>query len=91
MPQSYAHYITFARSLALTTTLVLPACSSATSDGPTEKADLSAQTADAGDAGDAKASAAPVLDAGQASADAEVDGGRISGPLPPPEMPSSFV
>lgn len=82
--------IAFARTLALASTLLVPACASSSSEP--EKAPVEAEK----DAASSSVTNAPVdagaEDALAASNDAgEVDAGKISGPLPPPELPASMA
>lgn len=101
MNNTLSRSVKFARSLALASTLVLPACSGTadptpapetappapakaaeTTPGPTEAAPDPSNTAAAGSSAD---------DAGALADATGGDAGHISGPLPPPELPASFV
>jgi hypothetical protein len=98
------HYLRFARTLALATTLALPACSddggsAVTTDDEgapptTARLDSDAVVAPtralaAAEEALPTAAAEPESDAG-AEADASY-AGKSSGPLPPPEMPAARV
>lgn len=97
------HYLRFARALALVTTLALPACSSSdpSSDGQTKNDKAPAAASNdpppASSPAPAPSGEQPVAaraDAGASTADAgDGDGspGKISGPLPPPELPSELA
>jgi hypothetical protein len=99
----HPHYVRFARSLALASTLTLPACSSPAPEPPpaggeTKEApspDTAAALADAApDAETPVADAAHAIDATPPPAyDAGGDAlpGKTSGPLPPPELPAGFA
>lgn len=104
MPDKLAHYVKFARSLAMTSTLALQACggsadpadettpSNETTPTTTSTAATTTSSATATNtpgAGGAGGSAPAVVDAGSGSD--PVDAGHISGPLPPPEMPRSLA
>lgn len=101
MADSFAHYVKFARSLALTSTIVLQACGGAGESG--ESQDGTDPPAPSGNAaGPRMVEAAPVAAASPAptpslpdvAPDAgagDADGGFVSGPLPPPELPASFA
>jgi len=97
---THPHYVRFARSLALASTLTLPACSSPAPEPPASTGE--AKEAPSPDTAAAVADAAPATDAAPAPAadatppaahDAGGDAlpGRVSGPLPPPELPASFA
>ena len=96
------HYLRFAKTLALATTLALSACADSEPQAPVNEggghsasADRSAPdeqgtgttTASAGGAaGSGGAGGSPAVDPPP-----EVDAGKVSGPLPPPEMPTSLA
>jgi hypothetical protein len=88
---AFPHYLRFARSLALLTTLGLPACSSGdgADDTKTEKTpaatsvDVPPSPPAPAPAPAASASASTTDDAGTSDASP----GKVSGPLPPPELP----
>jgi hypothetical protein len=100
MTDSLPRHVKLARSLALASTLVLTACVASA-----DSADPAAAGPDEGSGGAAEGAAVtpaaltlvepapPPLalpDAG--AADADVPGsGKLSGPLPPPELPASFA
>ncbi len=91
------HYLRFARSLALATTMALPACSDADAPVAADDAGAAIEHADSGaradaneaPARDAAPSPTPVVEATDAAADGHA--GKISGPLPPPELPAAFA
>ncbi|MFT3764035.1 MAG: hypothetical protein QM820_00695 [Minicystis sp.] len=107
MADTFAHYVKFARSLAMTSTLALQACGGATdtADDPGATSSPSSATTSAttstapttstgeGGSGGSGGSGPAVADAGSPSDPDASDGspGQLSGPLPPPELPRSFV
>src|SRR4051794_32291406 len=100
MTNPLSRSVKFARSLALATTLALPACSDAdptpsTPSAPAPEPGTAASSAPAPSAPRAESTADPKVasdtkDAGSGDG-AVIDAGRISGPLPPPELPASFA
>ncbi|MEP7122370.1 MAG: hypothetical protein ABJE95_15720 [Byssovorax sp.] len=102
MDDRMPHYLRFARTLALATTLALPACSdggdsSATDDqaDPVESTTTSSSSS-TGTTTPPVASATPRANVSAApfAKDVGIGGaspGKISGPLPPPEMPASMA
>ena len=103
----FAHPIKFARSLALTSTLLLPACAASSTEPVSnpdpssppaaDSAQGSTATAPAPDSNDKAVTSSNTSTSGaQADAGAnhedEADSGpKVSGPLPPPELPESFA
>src|SRR5689334_5800290 len=100
MAEAFTHYVKFARSLAMTSTVAILGCSGAadptgdpepaastTSAATTTTTSTSPQATSTGEGG-AGGSAPVVADAGTPPPD--VDAGHISGPLPPPELPGSL-
>ena len=100
-----AHAVKVARSLALTGTFLLPACGASpeprqaddgpgapeaqATDAPPARNAAEERGRSAGAAAIARAAAPTEADAGP---DADVEAGpRISGPLPPPELPARLV
>jgi hypothetical protein len=102
MEDSTPHYLRFARTLALATTIALPACGGSEDPAPRPEeqrqppATTTATTSEPAPAagttagtGGVAAAEPPVADDAGASPDASY--GHVSGPLPPPEMPASLV
>lgn len=98
MKNALSHSVLFARSLALATTLV--ACSGSDEpapsppEGPAPTATTTATAAPAPSTPPPADTTAPVKDeqANNDAGDAPLsDAGHVSGPLPPPELPGSFV
>ena len=104
MADPFAHTVKFARSLAMTSTLVLGACGGAAESGD-DAADDPAPVATAEPATPAHAvrvaPVAPMAAAGNPKTltvttpapdpSGGPPSGHLSGPLPPPEMPASFA
>jgi hypothetical protein len=99
MDDRMPHYLRFARTLALATTLALPACSdggdsSATDD---QQADQSESTATSSGTGAPTTPIAITIATPTPTVIAPHDAGtggspgKVSGPLPPPEMPASMA
>jgi hypothetical protein len=98
MDDRMPHYLRFARTLALATTLALPACSDGgDSSAADDQGDATGSTTtSAGTGASTTPSATPTVatvpttrvlhDQGAYGA-----GGKVSGPLPPPEMPASMA
>src|SRR3954470_24750845 len=97
MAESFSHYVKFARSLALTSTLVLQACSGSPDTGepgdqPPPPAPPAPTATTPGDPSARHgAAAAAAFPASDADAGPPPDAGFVSGPLPPPELPASFA
>lgn len=97
MDDRMPHYLRFARTLALATTLALPACSdggdsSATDDPQAEQGESTATSTGTGTPTTPITTATPMPTV-IAPHDAGTGGspGKVSGPLPPPEMPASMA
>jgi hypothetical protein len=100
MEDSTPHYLRFARTLALATTIALPACGGSEDPAPQpeEHRQPPATTATTASAASAVptagtggvAAAEPTL-AEDAGASPDASYGHVSGPLPPPEMPASLA
>jgi hypothetical protein len=99
MDDRMPHYLRFARTLALATTLALPACSdggdsSATDDAPAEQTESTATSSGTGSSTTpiaiTTATPMPTVIAPQ-NAGTGGSPGKVSGPLPPPEMPASMA
>lgn len=97
------HYLRFARTLALATTIALPACTDGDpADPPGEGGGGASSSADSTTTGAGAVSVASSSSGGgggvggagggaTVTPPGEVDAGKISGPLPPPEMPAWLV
>ena len=91
------HYLRFVRTLALATTIALPACSDAAAPVVADDAGKTVEHSDSGALADANEAPArdaavpppPPMDVRDASSDGS--GPKVSGPLPPPELPEMFV
>lgn len=104
MDDRMPHYLRFARTLALATTLALPACSDGGDSSATDDhhADQTESTATSSGTGAPGATTTPIaitiaittpMPTVIAPHDAGTGGspGKVSGPLPPPEMPASMA
>jgi hypothetical protein len=106
MAATSPHYVKFARSLALTSTLVLGGCIASPETGepsdepaPPPAAPAPSDAAPRHKAGDARGVVTVVEPLRLAPApapqsddhDAGPSPGHVSGPLPPPELPASFA
>jgi hypothetical protein len=103
MEDSTPHYLRFARTLALATTIALPACGGSEEPAPqpdeqrqppattaTTSAPAPTASTTAGTGG--VAAAEPTVEQPDAGASADASSGHVlSGPLPPPEMPASLA
>lgn len=100
MDDRMPHYLRFARTLALATTLALPACSDGGDSSATDDhGDETGSTATSSGTGSATTPSpiATVTTVPTTIAPHDKDPGaggspgKISGPLPPPEMPASMA
>lgn len=92
------HYLRFARTLALATTIALPACGAADDGAATDEEDHPTSAAtpppDARPAPTAVTSLPIAATPAATPPDSDAGSGDhpfMSGPLPPPEMPSSLA
>lgn len=101
MDDRMPHYLRFARTLALATTLALPACSDGGDSTATDdQGDATGSTTTSAGTGTSTTPSATPIVALVPTAIAPLNTGagggggspgKVSGPLPPPEMPASMA
>lgn len=98
MDDRMPHYLRFARTLALATTLALPACSDGGDSSATDdQGDTTTSTTTSAGTGTATTPSPTPTVATVPTTIAPPDQGaggspgKVSGPLPPPEMPASMA